>query len=839
MQLKRINVVFCLMLALIFACPGPAQPGDGALDPSFNPGLGVSKIPIVRGKADWTTLIDNVTTANGNSLIYGYFTSLDGNAINSIAKLTDFSGTVDTNFNIPVNGEVRGAILQDSTSPTSNIIIWGSFSLSSGSYTCYNLAKLKWNGSAYAVDETFPVVFNPGGLVSTIAVFEGAIGTNPVLVGGYNLQPVGGAANTAYHLIRLTKGFAFDGDYTRHLSLPGGYVTAININTSNQPRILGTLPQSGGGYHWLEILDNTNYTTLLKSLGDQATIGTNYGPIDGPIFALAQPGLSSGPWIIVGAFKNVFGQALNRVAQLNNALSDRSDNNSFNTNIASGGGADHSVQQIYIPSGGGQPVLSGTLTNFNGADCGHLVRLNYAEDTGGTVDIGFNTSGDGADDRIFRLYRPAGLSELHILGSFQKYNLSTKHCIASLDLNGTPTGGYGSVNPVSTTPGTVYAVEATWTNNGAYIVIGGDFTGVNGKFHQNLAWLNLDGSPAAIQPNPAFEGPVMSIRGLEGTPSGQPLLIAGNFGQAMAYGCTGLARLNPDGSFDPTFRPIVTQSNGTVAELRGAESDDNLPGKYNIMGIFAKIADSSHALQPRNAFARLNNDGSLDSDFNAQISIPNNSNICVNTGGSMGGGNYGMAGYYLESGANDRGFACVLDQVGIQQSYMLLDGEVKCATGLSDGRILFGGKFTQVTYPVTASRGHILAITHSFTLDSSFAGDGANGPIHALRAQGDDFTGKVLIGGNFTAYNGISRNNVARLNRDGSLDSIFNPGIGTNNKVHAIAWTQWGNNGPTIGKAVLGGAFTTYDGVSRPGIAQVFASMGANPAIYFLLLLGN
>ena len=80
---------------------------------------------------------------------------------------------------------------------------------------------------------------------------------------------------------------------------------------------------------------------------------------------------------------------------------------------------------------------------------------------------------------------------------------------------------------------------------------------------------------------------------------------------------------------------------------------------------------------------------------------------------------------------------------------------------------------------------------------------------------------------------------MARLNRDGSLDPIFNPGIGTNNKVHAIAWTHWGNNGPTIGKAILGGAFTTYDGVGRPGIAQVFASMGANPAINFLLLLGN
>ncbi len=37
----------------------------------------------------------------------------------------------------------------------------------------------------------------------------------------------------------------------------------------------------------------------------------------------------------------------------------------------------------------------------------------------------------------------------------------------------------------------------------------------------------------------------------------------------------------------------------------------------------------------------------------------------------------------------------------------------------------------------------------------------------------------------------------------------------------------------------LGGAFTTYNGVSRPGVAQVFASMGCNPAVNYLLLMQN
>ena len=31
--------------------------------------------------------------------------------------------------------------------------------------------------------------------------------------------------------------------------------------------------------------------------------------------------------------------------------------------------------------------------------------------------------------------------------------------------------------------------------------------------------------------------------------------------------------------------------------------------------------------------------------------------------------------------------------------------------------------------------------------------------------------GKIIIGGAFTTYNGVSRNNIARLNANGSLDS--------------------------------------------------------------------
>ena len=52
-------------------------------------------------------------------------------------------------------------------------------------------------------------------------------------------------------------------------------------------------------------------------------------------------------------------------------------------------------------------------------------------------------------------------------------------------------------------------------------------------------------------------------------------------------------------------------------------------------------------------------------------------------------------------------------------------------------------------------------------------GDGANYPIYTSAIQSD---AKIIIGGNFTSYNGSTSNRIARLNADGSLDITFNPG---------------------------------------------------------------
>ena len=77
-----------------------------------------------------------------------------------------------------------------------------------------------------------------------------------------------------------------------------------------------------------------------------------------------------------------------------------------------------------------------------------------------------------------------------------------------------------------------------------------------------------------------------------------------------------------------------------------------------------------------------------------------------------------------------------------------------------------------------------------------------NGPIYATAVQSD---GKMLIGGDFTEYNGTTINRIARLNVDGTLDTSFDPGAGANDDVLDIEILS-------DGKILIAGGFDEYDG---------------------------
>ena len=129
----------------------------------------------------------------------------------------------------------------------------------------------------------------------------------------------------------------------------------------------------------------------------------------------------------------------------------------------------------------------------------------------------------------------------------------------------------------------------------------------------------------------------------------------------------------------------------------------------------------------------------------------------------------------------------------------------------SDGKIIMGGSFTQYD-GITSNR--IARLEQNGTLDNSFTiGTGADAALYKVALQTD---GKILIVGNFTSFNGITRNHIARLNTDGTLDNSFNVGTGSNRLIQDVAIQS-------DGKIIIGGEFTSYNGVSRNFVARLNA----------------
>ena len=143
-----------------------------------------------------------------------------------------------------------------------------------------------------------------------------------------------------------------------------------------------------------------------------------------------------------------------------------------------------------------------------------------------------------------------------------------------------------------------------------------------------------------------------------------------------------------------------------------------------------------------------------------------------------------------------------------------VDGNVYALATQPDGKILVAGQFGVIRPAIggAAVRRNLARLNADGSLDFTFdPNPNAEGTIRALVLQPD---GRILIGGDFTGFqpNGASatttRNRVARLNPDGTLDAAFNPNVsgGTLPQVNALALQP-------NGKVVVGGRFTTVQPV--------------------------
>lgn len=264
----------------------------------------------------------------------------------------------------------------------------------------------------------------------------------------------------------------------------------------------------------------------------------------------------------------------------------------------------------------------------------------------------------------------------------------------------------------------------------------------------------------------------------------------------------------PPGAVDFTYA-----DNTAVITQPGANNTVNAvvldaAGRAVIGGDF-----TAYSSTPRNRIARIGTGGGIDTSFdpgsgaNAFIS-----SIAIYGSGTNNGKLFVGGGFTSFDGAS-------LNRVARLQASGAVDTTFNPGTGANgptravaidaNGKTLVAGEFTLFN---GTARNRIVRLNHDGSVDTSFApGTGANGIIYALVVQSD---GKILIGGDFTTYNGSTRTRLARLNTDGSLDFGFDPGAGFDNTVFALTLDQ-------SQRILVGGAFTQAQGVTRRGITRL------------------
>lgn len=289
------------------------------------------------------------------------------------------------------------------------------------------------------------------------------------------------------------------------------------------------------------------------------------------------------------------------------------------------------------------------------------------------------------------------------------------------------------------------------------------------------------------------------------------VIIGGYFKTLNGLSRRGVARLNADNSIDPTFTADI---NGTIFALALQPN-----GKIIVGGDFTAVGGTS-----RNRIARLNADGSLDATFNPGNGADNIVyDVLVQPDGKilLGGSFYGVnstAGYLVarldQNGAFDASFKSPFTP-SFFGSGNAPPNVIYSIALQSNGKIVVGGTpgFTSIGGDSTFIITSIARLNADGTIDSSFKAASIGGSVEKVLAQPDD---KILIGGSFVTINGVSRRFVARLNADGSLDASFNPGTGGNLPVHSIFLKP-------DGKILIGGDFSTFNGNPRSKIAQLNA----------------
>jgi len=723
----------------------------GGLDTGFT--NGITRRGVVQAVA---------VQADGKVLVGGTFLTMNGVTKNDIARL-NADGTLDTSFDSGTgigNGNLASIVVQ----PDGKILIGGNFA-AYNSTVRNHIARLNSDGS---VDTTFVTTgtgFNslindlallPDGRIAVVGNFSAFNGTSRLRVAIVNSD---GTLDTTF------------------VPAPVATFAPDEIVVQADGKFI-----IGGNFH----AGNGSTNNRIARLNADGTLDATYNVGTGFNFAVSGLALdASGKAVVGGSFSSFNGTTRNNLARLNtNGTLDNSFSGTFANNL---------VADIQI-STGGEIYVGGNFTSFNGSSqSDYIVRLL----SDGSTDTTFNP----ANPAIAR-FGGASLSRIAlqtdgkvlIAGNFEMASGTPRLSVVRFNTDATVDGGF-EIAPGQTNG----SIDEIAVKTDGKIVIAGNFEAAGSNPRTNIAQLNADSTTdTTFNPVSGTNARVFAIA----VQADGKIIIGGDFTTFNGTTRNRLVRINTDGTPDATFT-IGTGASGTVRKIV-LQTD----GKILIVGNFTTYNGIS-----RNRIARLNADGTLDTTFTVgtganletfAIAVQTDGKIII--GGAFTTYN-GASAVRLTRLNTDGSLDTTFNPAGAGA-----DGSIVALGVQTNGRIVIGGGF--LNYNGT-SRIRIARVNTDGTLDTTFnPGTGVSGVSATLETLTMQTDGKIIIGGNFTIYNGVSINRLARINTDGAFDTTFVPSSGAETFIYSTAVQ-------TDGKILAGGSFTTFNGTTRYFLARV------------------
>ena len=818
---------------------------DGTVDTTFNPGAS-SDVYSLALQADGKILVDGSFTTlggqprnglgrlNADGTVDSAFNpgavsggvslavQADGKILVGLGRL-NADGTLDNGFNPGANTDVRSLALQ----ADGKILVGGQFTTLGGQTRNY-IGRLNADG-------TLDSSFNPGAGSEVDCLAVQADGK--ILVGGYFTNLCGQPRNYLGRLNNTepaTQSLSFDGStitWLRGGASPEVWRTTFDYSTNGTDwASLGAGARIAGGWQLTSVsLPSPNGTIRARGYvtgGDRNAsswfVETTAGP---PAISLQPYGLAlnagttasfsvdaggseplSYQWRKDGrplADGGNIGGAATAMLVLTNVLG--ADAGGYSVVVSNGFGSVTSAVATLVvidPLIAVQPVSQL-------AQLGQTATLSVT--AAGTAPFAFQWWRDGA-----ALAGDTGASLT--LTNLQATDAGDYSVVVS-NQYGSVTSGAAllAVNGVTLdtgfNPGADLTVCALALQPDGKILVGGTFAMTGWQSPSCIGRLNADGT-VDTSFNPGITGgESLTTVGCVcvALQADGKILVGGTFttlgGQSRRY----IGQLNADGTVDPSFNPGAS-SYGYV-ECLALQAD----GKILVGGDFTTLGG-----QPRNYLGRLNADGTVDSGFNPGAGYAPGYAPSVYSLAVQADGKILVGGYLTTLGGQTRNYLGRLNADGTVDNGFNpgADAWVWSLALQADGKILVGGEFTTLA---GQPRNFLGRLNADGTLDTTFdPGAGpSDGGVYSLALQAD---GKILVGGWFTTLGGQTRNNVGRLNADGTVDTSFIPGA--SGDVLALAVQA-------DGEILVGGSFIILCGQQRNYLGRLNNTEPATQSLSF------